>query len=99
MDKLRLALVYLLTTTTLPSDAEFERIEKTIEGDVGDSLSALRQVLNTDPRWFKGLCFRTVHPAVRRVASRAEQTIALGSHTGSGRLAALHCLNSFFQGP
>ena len=44
MDKLRLALVYLLTTTTLPSDAEFDRIEKTIEGDVGDSLSALRQV-------------------------------------------------------
>ena len=43
MDKLRLALVYLLTTTTLPSDAEFDRIEKTIEGDVGDSLSALRQ--------------------------------------------------------
>ena len=42
-DKLRLALVYLLTTATLPSDAEFDRIEKTIEGDVGDSLSALRQ--------------------------------------------------------
>ncbi len=42
MDKLRLALVYLLTTTTLPSDADFDRIEKAIEGDVGGSLSALR---------------------------------------------------------
>lgn len=45
MDKLRLALVYLLTTTALPSDAEFERLERTIEGDVGDSLSALRYTL------------------------------------------------------
>ena len=42
MDKLRLALVYLLTTSNLPSDAEFERLEKAIEGGAGDSLSALR---------------------------------------------------------
>lgn len=43
-DKLRLALIYLLTAPVLPSDSDFERIEKTIEGDVGEDLSALRSV-------------------------------------------------------
>ena len=44
-DKLRLALVYLLTTTTLPSDSDFERIERALGNDVGDDLSALRCAL------------------------------------------------------
>ena len=42
MDKLRLALVYLLTSTNLPSDADFDRIERALGDGVGDSLSALR---------------------------------------------------------
>lgn len=42
MDKLRLALVYLLTTINLPSDSDFDWIEKALEGVSADSLSALR---------------------------------------------------------
>ena len=44
-DKLRLALIYLLTAPILPSDSDFERIERIIEGDVGQDLSALRYSL------------------------------------------------------
>jgi hypothetical protein len=41
-DKLRLALVYLLTADVLPSDADFQRIERAIEADVGEGMAALR---------------------------------------------------------
>ncbi len=41
-DKLRLALVYLLTADVLPSDAHYQRIESAMQADVGHELAALR---------------------------------------------------------
>ena len=42
LDSLRLVLVYLLTTQTLPTDAEFSRLESGLGGQDPDHLAALR---------------------------------------------------------